>query len=94
MHKAGAYLGNDVGVVGVNAGVVKADCGGLDGTPVQLQRAEVEGDSWVGLCVLQRVQTSPVGCAVKDKVALHYAMQDEARFAPAASNEVQIQMSW
>ena len=78
IHRADAYLGNDVWVVGVDAGVVEADCGGLDGATIQLQRAEVEGDSWVGLCVLQRVQPGPVGCAVEDKVALYYAMQDEA----------------
>lgn len=91
MHRANAYLCNDVRVVGVNPGVVKADCGGLDGTSIQLQRAEVEGDSRVGLCVFKCVQPSSVGCAVKDKVALHNSMQDEAGLAPAASRQIKLQ---
>ena len=55
-----AYLGNHVWVVRVNPRVVKADGRSLDGTSVQLQRAEIEGHSWVGFCILQRVQPCPV----------------------------------
>lgn len=83
MPRAGAYLGNDVGVVGVDPRVVEADGGGLDGAAIQLQRAEVEGDARVGLRVLQRVQPGAVGRAVEHKVALHDPVQDEAGLAPA-----------
>ena len=76
-------LGNDVGVVGVNARVVKADGGGLDWAAVQLDGAEVEGDARVGRCVLQGVEPRAVAGLVKHIVALDRALQDEAGLAPA-----------
>ncbi len=84
MH-AHAHPGDDVGVVGVDAGVVEADGGGLDGPRVQLQRAEVERDARVGRRVLQRVEPRAVGGLVEDVVALDCAMQDEALLAPAGA---------
>ena len=76
-------LGNDIGVVGVDAGVVKADGGCLDWAAIELDGAEVQGNARVGLCVLQRVKSSPVAGPVKYIVALDGAVQDKTCLAPA-----------
>ena len=75
-------------MIWVNAGVIKADSGGLDGAAIQLQCAEVEGHSLVGLGVLQHIQPCAVRGAVEDKVALHRSVQDEAVLAPAEACRV------
>ena len=79
---AGAHLGDHIGVVGINAGVVKADGGGLDWAAVQLDGTKVEGDARVGRSVLQRVEPRAVAGLVKDIVALNRALQYQARLAP------------
>lgn len=76
-------------MVGVNAGVVKADGGCLDWAAIQLDCAEVEGDAGVGRRVLEGVEPSPVAGLVKHIVALHSSVQDQTRSAP-----VQHQMMW
>ncbi len=78
-----AHLGDDIGVVGVDARVVKADGGCLDWAAVQLDGAEVEGDARVGGSVLEGVEPCAVAGLVEDIVALNRALQDEARLAPA-----------
>lgn len=78
-----AHLDNDIGVLRVQARVVKADGGRADGAAVQRDSAEVERDAVVGRRVLYCVQARAVARLVKDDIALYRAVQDQAGLAPA-----------